>query len=366
MIARSWQHAHTARLDAVQATTGLLTYAGGNNSDTIVTIGPNTKVTADNNPTLTGLTYQSVGVGQHVIARGVCTAFCTSPGTGAITLDATNASGTSGGSVRLIPTSLWGTLVSSAAGSLVFNLQTVSDWPVTDFRVRGQRQQCRGGSGGRGFRGQYGRPRGPGHHGGRPALDRRARDRVRQRAARLHRQRGQQRTQRADGGCGRGRRHLRSGDAHLHPGELGSALDQSGNVGRHFRRWLPRVRRWIWRTPAWRPRWSASAPKASIWWRWAPRRWSPRAVGTALRPTAGLPSVLHCRCSAFGYPTVVAPGGISVRVQHPRRPSPGRDHRGATRRATPTAGNLLREAHGYLRPCPNNTFTASSSVNVLN
>ena len=46
-------------------------------------------------------------------------------------------SSTNTGSVRLQSTELWGSLVSSAAGSLVLNLQTIDDWPVSDYNFAG-------------------------------------------------------------------------------------------------------------------------------------------------------------------------------------------------------------------------------------
>jgi hypothetical protein len=102
-------------------------------TDTTVLLGTATIVTADDT-TLTGLNYNSVAVGQHIAARGGCTV-CTL--TSPVTIDATGASSTNTGSVRLLSTSLWGTLVSSGAGSLTMNLQTINDWPASDFAFAG-------------------------------------------------------------------------------------------------------------------------------------------------------------------------------------------------------------------------------------
>jgi hypothetical protein len=124
----------TLRGPTIQFNSGVSSYTA---ADATVTIGPKTLVTADNDPTLAGLTYTSVGVGQHVIVRGACTAGCEDPPTEAIVLDATNTISTTSGSVRLIPTSVWGTLVSTGAGSLVMNLQTISNWPVSSFTFAG-------------------------------------------------------------------------------------------------------------------------------------------------------------------------------------------------------------------------------------
>jgi Domain of unknown function (DUF4382) len=124
----------TLRGPTIQFNSGVSSYTV---TDATVTIGPNTDVTADNDPTLSNLSYASVGVGQHVIVRGVCSAGCENPPTEAIVFDATNASSTSGGSVRLVSTSVWGTLVSTGAGSLVLDLQTINDWPVSSFTFAG-------------------------------------------------------------------------------------------------------------------------------------------------------------------------------------------------------------------------------------
>ncbi len=53
------------------------------------------------------------------------------------TLDATGTSSTNTGSVRLQSTELWGSLVSSATGSVVMNLQTINNWPVSDYNFAG-------------------------------------------------------------------------------------------------------------------------------------------------------------------------------------------------------------------------------------
>jgi hypothetical protein len=106
----------------------------------VVLLGPSTTVTADDNTTLKGLDYHSVSVGQHIIARGICyAAGCpySLPASGVTTLDATGTSSTNTGSVRLVSTHLWGSLVSSASGSTVMNLQTIDNWPVSDYNFTG-------------------------------------------------------------------------------------------------------------------------------------------------------------------------------------------------------------------------------------
>jgi hypothetical protein len=112
-----------------------LSYYDGNGlgaaANATVILGPSTIVTADGT-TMTGLNYNSVAVGQHIIARGIY-----SQPNNVVTLDATGASSTNTGSVRLISTSLFGSLVSTGAGNLVMNLQSINDWPVADFTFAG-------------------------------------------------------------------------------------------------------------------------------------------------------------------------------------------------------------------------------------
>jgi hypothetical protein len=110
-------------------TTGTSIY---NTADATVTLGPPTIVTADDT-TLTGLNYNSVAVGQHIVVRGIYSA----PSTGVVDIDATGNTATNTGSVRLISTHLWGSLVSSGAGALSMNLQTINNWPVSDFTFTG-------------------------------------------------------------------------------------------------------------------------------------------------------------------------------------------------------------------------------------
>jgi hypothetical protein len=101
--------------------------------DAVVLVGPGTIVTADDNATLKGLDYNSVSVGQHIIARGIYS----KPASGVTTLDAAGTSSTYPGSVRLVSTELWGSLVSSAQGSAVLNLKTIENWPVSVYNFTG-------------------------------------------------------------------------------------------------------------------------------------------------------------------------------------------------------------------------------------
>ena len=101
-----------------------------------VLLGPGTMVTADNNLTLTPSTLDasSVSVGQHITARGVCVNNCIGP---TVQIDATGTSSENTGSVRLQNTEVWGSLVSSASGSLEINAQTIDNYPIADFNFTG-------------------------------------------------------------------------------------------------------------------------------------------------------------------------------------------------------------------------------------
>lgn len=128
VIARSG-NTLTLRGSTLQLNDGTSQY---NDANAVVLVGPGTIVTADGNTTLKGLDYNSVSVGQHIIARGIYEL----PASKVVTLDATGAN-TGSGSVRLVSTDLWGSLVSSASGSLVLNLQTIDNWPVADYTFTG-------------------------------------------------------------------------------------------------------------------------------------------------------------------------------------------------------------------------------------
>jgi hypothetical protein len=115
----------------LQLNSGVSSYINPPNA--VVLLGPGTIVTADDNTTLKGLDYNSVSVGQHIIARGIYSL----PASGVTTLDATGTSSTNTGSVSLVSTQLWGSLVSSASGSTVMNLQTIENWPVSIYNFTG-------------------------------------------------------------------------------------------------------------------------------------------------------------------------------------------------------------------------------------
>lgn len=101
--------------------------------DSTVLLGPATLVTADGVSTLGPLDYNSVAVGQHIVARGLFS----QAANGAITLDSTGASATDTGSVRIQSTELFGTELSSSAGSLAMNLQFINNWPVSIYNFAG-------------------------------------------------------------------------------------------------------------------------------------------------------------------------------------------------------------------------------------
>lgn len=134
VIARSG-NTLTLRSSTLEYNYTLTGYGAGqyNDADAVVLLGPSTIVTVDENTTLTGLNYNSVSVGQHITARGIYSLSAS----GVVTLDATGNSSANTGSVRIQPAELWGSLVSSATGGLVLNLQTINNWPVSVYNFSG-------------------------------------------------------------------------------------------------------------------------------------------------------------------------------------------------------------------------------------
>ncbi len=102
-------------------------------NDASVTVGASTIVTADGNSHLSGLSSSSIGVGQHIEVRGLYSL----PSPTTPTVDATGATSTNTGSVRLEPTALYGSVVSAGAGSVAMNLQSIGPWPVSIFDFTG-------------------------------------------------------------------------------------------------------------------------------------------------------------------------------------------------------------------------------------
>jgi hypothetical protein len=105
-----------------------------------VLIGPNTIVTADDNKALTSLTTNSIAVGQHITARGRCvyaTAACSATSTSDTVLDATGNSSANTGSVRIQPSEIFGTVISSAPGNLVMDVQSINGWQYFAYDFSG-------------------------------------------------------------------------------------------------------------------------------------------------------------------------------------------------------------------------------------
>jgi hypothetical protein len=102
------------------------------NLDALVTVGPATQVTSDGITTLGTLNYNSISVGQHITARGLYSV----SSAGVVSLDSTGVT-TNTGSVRLQSTELFGTLISSASGSLDLNLQAINNWPASVYNFSG-------------------------------------------------------------------------------------------------------------------------------------------------------------------------------------------------------------------------------------
>jgi hypothetical protein len=111
-------------------------------ADCDVLLGADTIVTADNNPLLKNLTESSIAVGDHITARGnytqVAAGQCGVSLFGVpVELDSTGTAATNTGSVRLQQDEAFGTLVSSAAGSLVMNLESIDYWPAAAYNFAG-------------------------------------------------------------------------------------------------------------------------------------------------------------------------------------------------------------------------------------
>lgn len=100
---------------------------------TQVLLGAGTLVTADGVASLTGLSSDSIAVGQRITARGLYSVLAS----GEIQIDATGTSATNTGSVRLLQTQLWGSLNSLGAGTLAMNLASIDDYPASDFNFAG-------------------------------------------------------------------------------------------------------------------------------------------------------------------------------------------------------------------------------------
>jgi hypothetical protein len=100
--------------------------------DSQVLLGPSTIVTADGVSTFGTLNYNSIAVGQHITARGLYSLNAA----GVTVIDSTGSS-VDTGSVRLQSTELFGTLNSTASGSLQLNVQNIGNYPVSVYNFAG-------------------------------------------------------------------------------------------------------------------------------------------------------------------------------------------------------------------------------------
>jgi hypothetical protein len=103
-------------------------------ADAKLLVGPNTTVTVDNSTSI--LNSDAISVGQYISARGIL------PNANSVlnpvmTLDATGNSSTDTGSVRILNSQVFGSLVSSASGSLVMNVHDINGWPASVFDFTG-------------------------------------------------------------------------------------------------------------------------------------------------------------------------------------------------------------------------------------
>jgi Domain of unknown function (DUF4382) len=143
--------ARTGNLLTLRGATLILTTANTfyyETADCNVLLGPDTIVTADDNPLLTSLRASSVAVGDRIVARGLYQATGAPAATGAcgdayfgepVELNSTGTSATNTGSVRLQQSEAFGTLVSAAPGNVVMDLASIDYWPaaVYDFAGNG-------------------------------------------------------------------------------------------------------------------------------------------------------------------------------------------------------------------------------------
>jgi hypothetical protein len=103
-------------------------------ADAKLLLGPNTTVTVDNSTSI--LNSDAISVGQYIAARGILPNGNTvlDP---VMTLDATGNTSEDTGSVRILNSQAFGSLVSSASGSLVMNVQNINGWPASVFDFTG-------------------------------------------------------------------------------------------------------------------------------------------------------------------------------------------------------------------------------------
>jgi hypothetical protein len=101
-----------------------------------VTIGPTTIVSAEGTAALPNLNYNSIAVGQQISAIGTIPTY--DPTSGVVVLNAVSpTTGSTAGQVRLLSTSLSGTVASAATNSLNMNVATIDELPVSVFNFTG-------------------------------------------------------------------------------------------------------------------------------------------------------------------------------------------------------------------------------------
>jgi hypothetical protein len=137
--------ARTGNLLTLRGSTLILTTDDSFEYSTVdcnVLIGSGTLVTADDNPLLTKLDPSSIAVGDHITARGIYTLSSTGSCGDAVFgedvyLDSTGTTAQNTGSVRLQTNEAFGTLVSSATGSVVMDLTSIDNWPAATYNFAG-------------------------------------------------------------------------------------------------------------------------------------------------------------------------------------------------------------------------------------
>ncbi len=128
VIARSGNNL-TLRGATTSFNTGASTY---NVLDATVKVGPSTIVTVDG-AVAPNLNAASIAVGQHIAARGLYSATAAN----IVTVDSTGATNINTGSVRLLPTEVYGSEISTGAGTLGLNLLNINNWPVSNYNFAG-------------------------------------------------------------------------------------------------------------------------------------------------------------------------------------------------------------------------------------
>lgn len=95
-------------------------------ADATVNLAAATVVSIDGKPTATGIDKQDVSVGQNIIALGTSTVT-----SGVATVDAT------AGRLRVVPSRLWGTVLTGGVGTATLDLLAINEWPANAFNFTG-------------------------------------------------------------------------------------------------------------------------------------------------------------------------------------------------------------------------------------